>query len=126
MHVPGYVDDVRPYFQKATVFVCPITDGGGTRLKILDALAMGMPVVSTTFAASGLALQNGRHLLMADTSDKFIETTLRLLSDQSLRRDLARAAVDVVKQSYSWETIGRSLSRSYELAVAMKGGRSFN
>jgi glycosyltransferase involved in cell wall biosynthesis len=61
-----------PYFHEATVFVCPITDGGGTRLKILDALAMGMPVVSTTFAASGLALRDGKHLLIADTAEAFV------------------------------------------------------
>lgn len=120
VHVPGFVDDVRPYFQKATVFVCPITDGGGTRLKILDALAMGMPVVTTTFAASGLALQDGQHLLMADTSEHFIENTLRLLSDKVLRQSLTHGATDVVTRKYSWETIGHSLLDAYEEAVKRK------
>lgn len=115
--VPGFVDDVRPYFQKATVFVCPITDGGGTRLKILDALAMGMPVVTTTFAASGLALLDGQHLLMADTSHDFIQKTLRLLSDKILRRLLAGNALGVIRQIYSWETIGQSLVKAYAEAA---------
>lgn len=117
VHVPGFVDDVRPYFQKATVFVCPITDGGGTRLKILDALAMGMPIVSTSFAASGLALQNGQHLLLADTVAQFTESTLRLLSDKVLREGISRRGLEAVTQFYSWETIGRSLLHAYGEAV---------
>ena len=120
VHVPGFVDDVRPYFHKATIFVCPITDGGGTRLKILDALAMGMPVVSTTFAASGLALHDWQHLLMADTSEDFIQRTLRLLSDKALRQSLAQGALDVVTRTYSWETIGHSLVRAYGEAATRK------
>lgn len=120
VHVPGFVDDVRPYFRKATVFICPITDGGGTRLKLLDALAMGVPVVSTTFAASGLALSAGQHLLMGDTSESFIEGTLRLLSDKVLRQRLAQAAFGVVTREYSWETIGLSLVNGYKEAIDRK------
>jgi len=116
VQVPGFVDDVRPYFQKATIFVCPITGGGGTRLKILDAMAMGMPIVSTTFAASGLALRDETHLLMADTPETFHEQVVRLLGDTNLRQRLAQEAVDVVRQTYSWNTIGRSLVAAYEEA----------
>lgn len=120
VHVPGFVDDVRPYFQKATIFVCPITDGGGTRLKILDALAMGMPIVSTTFAASGLDLRDGIHLLIADTPETIVAQILRLLSDTALRQRLAQEAVAVVRQTYSWDTIGHSLVAAYEEAFAQK------
>lgn len=120
VQVPGFVDDVRPYFQKATVFVCPITEGGGTRLKILDASAMGMPVLSTTFAASGLALRDGQHILIADTCEDFIQQTLRLLSDKMLRQRLAQGALDVVTQTYSWDMIGRSLMNAYEEAAKRK------
>ncbi|ULA61357.1 MAG: Putative Glycosyl transferase, group 1 [Nitrospira sp.] len=124
IHVPGFVDDVRPYFQKATIFVCPITGGGGTRLKILDALAMGMPIVSTTFAASGLTLRDGTHLLMADTPETMIKQILRLLDDKDLRHRLTQEAVDVARQIYSWDTIGRSLVAAYEVAVARKMKRA--
>ncbi len=120
VHVPGFVDDVRPYFQKATIFVCPITDGGGTRLKILDALAMGVPIVSTTFAASGLALRDGTHLLIADTPETIIGQIIRLLGDAALRRRLAQEAVDIVRRTYSWDTIGRSLVAAYEDATARR------
>ncbi|MCW5799584.1 MAG: glycosyltransferase [Nitrospira sp.] len=120
VQVPGFVDDVRSYFRKATVFVCPITDGGGTRLKMLDALAMGIPIVSTTFAASGLALRHGQHLLLADTVEQFTESIARLLSDQNLRENIARRGLEVVTQLYCWETIGRRLVDAYEEAGKRK------
>lgn len=126
VNVPGFVDDVRPYFQKATVFVCPITDGGGTRLKILDALAMGMPIVSTTFAASGLALRDGVHLLIADSPEAIIERIIGLLGDQALRQRLAQGAVDIAQQTYSWDTIGHSLVAAYEEAVELKTSQARN
>lgn len=113
VHVPGFVDDVRPYFQKATIFVCPITDGGGTRLKILDALAMGMPIVSTTFAASGLSLSHGKHVLLADTSADFVSAIMQLLTSQSMREDLSMSGREFVSSTYSWEVIGKSLSEAY-------------
>lgn len=120
VHVPGFVDDVRPYFQKATIFVCPIMDGGGTRLKILDALAMGMPIVSTTFAASGLDLRDGAHLLLADTPETMIDQIRRLLGNRALREQLAQGAVNVVQQTYSWDKIGHSLVAAYEAAFELK------
>ena len=119
VQVPGFVDDVRPYFQKATVFVCPITDGGGTRLKILDALAMGMPVVSTTFAASGLSLSHGKHVLLADTSADFVSAIMQLLTSQSLREDLSVAGREFVSSTYSWEVIGKSLNEAYACAQTL-------
>jgi glycosyltransferase involved in cell wall biosynthesis len=120
VHVPGFVDDVRPYFQRTTVFVCPITDGGGTRLKLLDALAMGMPVVSTTFAASGLKLNTGVHILTADTAENFIKSVLHLLSDKGMRDRLTHEALEFITKTYSWETIGRSLIKAYEAAAGSK------
>ncbi|MDR4472692.1 MAG: glycosyltransferase [Nitrospira sp.] len=114
------MEDVRPYFQKATIFVCPIMDGGGTRLKILDALAMGMPIVSTTFAASGLDFRDGDHLLLADTPEAMIEQIRRVLDDKALREQLAQGAVNVVRQTYSWDTIGHSLQAAYEAAFELK------
>lgn len=118
IQVTGYVDDVRPYFQQATVCVCPILSGGGTRLKILDSLAMGVPVVSTSFAASGLSLEDNRHLLLADRPESFADRTLRLLADRSLRERLAAAGAEQVDQLYSWSVVGRSLLDAYEFARA--------
>lgn len=122
VHVPGFVDDVRPYFERATVFICPITDGGGTRLKILDALAMGMPIVCTTFAASGLALKDKEHLLLADTTEEFVDQTLRLLGSCELREAVSREGHRVVKNQYSWEVIGKDLVQAYEIARSRRLG----
>lgn len=116
IQVTGFVDDVREYFQKAVVCICPILSGGGTRLKILDSLAMGVPVVSTSFAASGLALENGKHLLLGDSAAQFAERLLQLLRDKSLRTQLASAGAAHVDQLYSWTVVGRALLDTYELA----------
>ncbi|MDQ3230776.1 MAG: glycosyltransferase family 4 protein, partial [Pseudobdellovibrionaceae bacterium] len=124
VHVPGFVDDVRPYFQKSTVFVCPITDGGGTRLKILDALAMGMPVVSTTFAASGLDLVQNKHLLLADNPEAFMDAILRLFRNDALRQALSIGGRDIVASTYSWEVVGKKLRDAY--TVARQSGSRFS
>lgn len=117
IEVTGFVEDVRPYFRGAAVCVCPILSGGGTRLKILDSLAMGVPVVSTKFAASGLDLEDGKHLLFGETEAQFAEHTVRLLTNPTMRTTLAAAGAERVKQLYSWSVIGQTLLDVYELAV---------
>jgi len=114
--ITGFVDDVRPYFQSASVCICPILSGGGTRLKILDSLAMGVPVVATNFAASGLLLEHDKHLLLADTEEQFAEHTRRLLKDPILRSRLVSAGAERVDQLYSWTVVGQSLLDCYDLA----------
>jgi len=116
IHVPGFVDDVRPYFRKATALVSPIRDGGGTRLKILDSAAMGVPVIGTSFASSGLYLEHQKHLLSADTPNDFVRAVEQVLSDKALRERLSNAALEVVNRHYSWGVIGRSLIEAYDAA----------
>jgi glycosyltransferase involved in cell wall biosynthesis len=116
IQVPGFVDDVRPYFNDASLYVCPITEGGGTRLKILDALAMGVPLVATSFACSGLGLQDRRHALLAETPDDFVNQIQVLLSDTALRVRLAAAGRELVERLYSWGVIGQSLLEAYRTA----------
>ncbi|MGE5112084.1 MAG: glycosyltransferase family 4 protein [Acidobacteriaceae bacterium] len=110
-------EDIRPWIHRAAVFVCPIQDGGGTKLKILDALAMGKAVVSTTFAREGLRLVTGEHLLVADSPANFAEATGRLLSDTSLRRKISRAGRQFIETEYSWPSIGRQLTYAYRQAI---------
>lgn len=117
VRVTGFVDDVRPYFREAIVYVCPIRIGGGTRLKILDALAMGMPLVGTTFACSGIAVEHERNVLLADDPDSFVDEVVRLLDDSILRSRLASSGRDLVLREYSWDVVGRSLMSAYEAAV---------
>jgi glycosyltransferase involved in cell wall biosynthesis len=121
VRVTGFVDDVRPYFQQATICICPVREGGGTRLKILDSLAMGVPVIGTTFACSGLNLKHERHVLMADTPTDFARQTIRLLDNRSLRMRLASAGREAIEREFSWDVVGRNLLGAYE-----KGSRKQN
>jgi glycosyltransferase involved in cell wall biosynthesis len=119
VRVTGFVNDVRPYFREATAYICPIRVGGGTRLKILDALAMGMPLVGTTFACSGISVQDEKHVLLADTPEAFANEVLRLLADPVLRANLAAQGRDLVCKDYSWPVVGRSLLLAYKEAASL-------
>lgn len=116
IRVTGFVDDVRPYFREATAYICPIRVGGGTRLKILDALAMGMPLIGTTFACSGIAVQDEKDVLLADTPEVFVNQVLRVFAEPDLRNALSAHGRELVCQRYSWTVIGKSLSQAYSYA----------
>jgi glycosyltransferase involved in cell wall biosynthesis len=114
----GFVDDIRPEIASACVSVVPVLSGGGTRIKILEAMALGTPVVSTSKGAEGLAVTPGENILLADTAQGFAQATLRLLEDPELRARLARNARQLVQERYSWSRIGRRLCRLLEGVVA--------
>lgn len=124
VHVTGFVDDVRPYFRKATAFICPIRDGGGTRLKILDSLAMGVPVVGTSFACSGLSLEHRKHVVLADTPNEFVNSIMTMLSSRYLREDVCSNGLEFVRRVFSWDVIGLSLAEAYYAASEKKKGRA--
>lgn len=107
--VTGYVEDVRPYLGNASVVVAPLLIGGGTRNKILEAFAMGKPVVSTSLGCEGLDVENGKHLLIADTPQEFAEAVLKLLDQPDLARRLGEQGRRLVETEYRWEAIGRRL-----------------
>jgi glycosyltransferase involved in cell wall biosynthesis len=113
LRVHGFVPDVRPYFEQSTIAVCPIRDGGGTRIKILDALALGMPIVSTSIGCEGIDVVDGRDVLFADTPDAFAAQIGRILTDDTLRRSLAQAARRLAEDVYSWDGIADRLSAQY-------------
>lgn len=102
----GYVEDVRPLVAGAWISVVPIRMGGGTRVKILEAMALGTPVVSTSKGAEGLEVTNDAHLLIADTPQLFAQYVVRLLRDADLRSRLARRARELVASRYTWSVIG--------------------
>ncbi|MCC7352760.1 MAG: glycosyltransferase [Anaerolineae bacterium] len=106
-HLSGYVDDVRPLVAGASVCVVPIRQGSGTRLKILEAMALGTPVVATSKGAEGLDVTDGEHILLADEPATFAERTLQLLSDSALRWRLAVNARRLVEERYDWRQIGQ-------------------
>jgi len=111
--VTGEVPDVRPYYQQAKVSVVPLRSGGGTRIKILEAMACGRPVVSTSVGCEGLHVVDGEHLLVADTPADFAERVVTLLKDQALRERLSRKARELVESQYDWSVMGERLLRVY-------------
>lgn len=117
VEITGFVDDVRPYFDRAIASVIPLRDGGGTRIKVLDAMAMGMPIVATTVACEGLHVEPGKHLLVADTVGGFADATVRLVNDPELCQQLSRDAHEQAVRFYSWSAIGARLSRVYSSLV---------
>lgn len=115
--VTGTVPDVRPWLQGAGTVVVPLRAGGGTRLKILEAFAAGRPVVSTTLGAAGLDVDDGEHLLLADTPEAFAQALSRLADDPDLRRRLADAAFALVEGRYQWARLGNRLEDLYRTIV---------
>ena len=111
--VTGFVDDVRPYIDKAMVYVCPIRDGGGTRLKILDALAMGKPIVAHPVAVEGIDVEPEKQVLIAETPSEFVRQIARLFGDSILYRRLSEEGRRLVMEKYDFEKIGEKLSRVY-------------
>lgn len=109
----GEVPDIRPYVQGASVVAVPIRIGGGTRLKVVEALAMGKATVSTTLGCEGLAVRDREHLLIADDAHAFASRIFDAFEDQGLRDALGRAGRRLVEARYSWELAGARLESLY-------------
>jgi len=103
--VTGEVEDVEPYYRRATLAVVPLRAGGGTRLKILEAMALGRAVVSTTVGAEGLRVADDTHLALADDAPTMARTIAALLNDEPRRSRLERAARALVEAAYDWDRI---------------------
>lgn len=123
IEVTGFVPDARPYVDRASVYVCPILDGGGTRLKVLDALAMEKALLATSFAVEGLGLQPETHFLAADSPEGFAERIGELAADPARRRKLAQCGRDYVRNRFSWDRIAETLHAAYETACSRPDGR---
>jgi polysaccharide biosynthesis protein PslH len=105
IEVTGTVPDVRPYLQRASVMVLPLRVGGGTRIKVFEAMASGVPIVSTLVGAEGLPLVDGEEILLADEPADFAERTCRLLENKELHERIRQQARRLVLEKYSWETV---------------------
>jgi sugar transferase (PEP-CTERM/EpsH1 system associated) len=126
VRVTGRVDDVRPYIEDAAVFVVPLRIGGGTRLKIFEAMAMAKAVVSTTVGAEGLPVTNELDILQADDAASFVTSVVRLLRDVPARRSLETAARRLVAEHFDWSAVAHdldhALSRCAQLTVPESKG----
>jgi glycosyltransferase involved in cell wall biosynthesis len=121
IEVLGRVPDVRPYLGGAQVVVVPVRMGGGTRLKVVEALSMAKPMVSTTLGCEGLAVADREHVLIADDADSFAAGILGLFEDPALGRCLGKAGRSLVEESYSWQLAGARLDALYARVVAEDG-----
>ncbi len=103
--VTGEVEDVRPYVRDASVYIVPLRVGGGTRLKIFEALAMGKAVVSTPIGAEGLPVRDGENILLADEKQDFAQKIVSLLRDPGTRNRLGQAGRRLVESEHSWRSV---------------------
>jgi glycosyltransferase involved in cell wall biosynthesis len=110
VRVTGYVNDVRPYLAKSTVFIAPETIGTGMKNKVQQAMSMGKAVVTTTIGARGIAVRNHEHLVIADTPSEFANETASLLTDQQMRAALGANARKLMEEQYSWDAITKVLN----------------
>jgi glycosyltransferase involved in cell wall biosynthesis len=111
--VTGTVPSVTEYLRDATVVVVPLRIGGGTRLKIYEAMAMGKALVSTAIGAEGLTFENGRDLLLADDANSFADAILLLLRDAQVRRRFEQAAVELAAQ-FDWSVVARQFAEALQ------------
>jgi sugar transferase (PEP-CTERM/EpsH1 system associated) len=119
IEVTGRVDDVRPYIERAAAYIVPLRIGGGTRLKIYEAMAMEKAIISTTIGAEGLPVKDGTELLLADTPELFAEAITRVLSDNALASDLGNRAAATVRAKFGWERVAARFGEICEETLAL-------
>lgn len=111
--VTGGVPDVRPYYRRSWIQIVPLRIGGGTRLKIIESLSMGLPVVSTSIGAQGLNLKDGTDILLADDAGAFAAKVVDALSSEILRKNLQSNGIRQAHEHFAWKLIGKDLANSY-------------
>jgi glycosyltransferase involved in cell wall biosynthesis len=120
VEVTGVVEDVRPWIDRADVVIVPLRIGGGTRLKILEAMGMGKAIVSTTLGAEGLDVVPDRDLLVANDAESFVDQVGRLLDDPALGRRIGASARELVVSRYSWKAAVDRLTAFYDELLAAR------
>ncbi len=124
IEVTGTVDDVRPYYREAIAAIVPLKVGGGSRLKILEAMAAGVPVISTTLGAEGLDVQNGENILLADTNQELAETIITLVESDAQRKQLRSGGRALVSARYEWSGLGAALFETYSQLLNTRSAAS--
>lgn len=109
----GYVEDIRPYLKECSLNIVPLRIGGGTRLKILEAMALGIPTVSTSIGCEGIEAEKDREIIIADDPQEFAKGIKTVLGDERLHQALARNGRDLIERKYSWAQIAREWGESY-------------
>jgi sugar transferase (PEP-CTERM/EpsH1 system associated) len=115
--VTGRVEDVRPYMERAAAYVVPLRIGGGTRLKIFEAMAMEKAVVSTSIGAEGLPVKNGIEVLLADTAGSFAASVINVLNDPARAKSIGCRAAKTVREQFGWEKVAQRFAAICQNAV---------
>ena len=123
--VTGRVEDVRPFMDEAAVYVVPLRIGGGTRLKIYEAMAMEMAIVSTSIGAEGLPVADGQEIVLADTPESFAAAVIKLLRDENLAAEIGRRAALKVRENFGWDTVAESFATICERTMTQKQSPQF-
>ena len=110
----GFVDDMRPYVHQASVFIAPIRSGSGTKIKVLNAMALGKAVVTTSIGAEGIKVKPNEDIIIADTPQEFAQKTIYLLQHPEEVEIMGRKGRQVIEKHYSWESIGKKMHQLYE------------
>lgn len=113
VEVTGTVDDVRPYYREALASVVPLRIGGGSRLKILEAMAAGVPVISTSLGAEGLNVADGENVVIANSVQQFGQSVLAVIQNQNFSDHLVAGGLSLVRSQYDWSAIGSTLRSEY-------------
>ena len=119
IEVTGTVNDVRSFYGEAIAAIVPLNVGGGSRLKILEAMAAGVPVVSTTLGAEGLDVRHGENILIADTDEQLAEAIGDVIGNEGLRSRLSSAGRALVSSRYDWSQLGGKLFEVYQQLMSM-------
>lgn len=109
----GYVEDPLPYLQKASVFLAPLLSGGGTKLKVLEAMAVGKAIVTTSFGIKGIEGVDGEHYIVANTELEFAEAVVKLLRNDTLNISMGKRARKLIEEKYDYDRICEKLNKSY-------------
>jgi glycosyltransferase involved in cell wall biosynthesis len=117
LHVTGFVDDVRPYFKQSAVYVCPIRDGGGTKLKVLDALAMQIPLVADPIACEGINVTNGESVFFAASPEEYVKTIQNIFADYEAAMRIAENGLKLIQNEHDFTKIGEKLSNCYRSII---------
>jgi glycosyltransferase involved in cell wall biosynthesis len=121
LHVTGFVDDVRPYLAEAQIYICPIKDGGGTKLKVLDALAMGKALVGDAIACEGIDVVNNKSVIFASTPIEYINKIKFLIDNPEIGEELASNGAQLIREHYSFQGIGKKMANVYsELSAQLE------
>lgn len=126
VRLTGWVEDIRPFVARGAACIVPLRIGGGTRLKIFEAMAMGKAVISTSVGAEGLPVRSGENILLADAPSDFAGSVISLLRDPKQRQRLGAAARALVQESYSWPRVAEGFARTLHDAVISSKPRNIS